>query len=86
MPAAPATLHCRSAWPGRGHPPKGLTAARPLREHAAMDANNSPDQAQQGLDAYVRMQKLLELKAQMEQLHAKLEYVRLMLKLGAARR
>jgi hypothetical protein len=29
-----------------------------------------------------RMQRLLEIKAQMEEIHAKLEYLRLMLRLG----
>jgi hypothetical protein len=33
--------------------------------------------------AQARLQKLLELKSRMEQLHADLEYMRLMLRLGA---
>ncbi|MDE2370405.1 MAG: hypothetical protein KGN16_15645 [Burkholderiales bacterium] len=57
-----------------------------------MDANrkaaaaNAADTAQSGVDAYQRMHKLLELKAQLEQLHANLEYVKLMLRIRATQR
>ncbi|MBU6257976.1 MAG: hypothetical protein KGL18_15985 [Burkholderiales bacterium] len=47
---------------------------------AAAAADTDPT----GVDAYQRMHKLLELKAQLEQLHAHLEYVRLMLRIRAA--
>ena len=56
-------------------------------DHGSMDAPRkttaAADPDQSGVDAYQRMHKLLELKAQLEQLHANLEYVRLMLRIRA---
>ncbi len=46
-----------------------------------MDSNPHPGDAFQGQDA--RMRHLLELKDQMALIHARLEYLRLMLRLGA---
>ncbi len=46
-----------------------------------MDIEPTPGQVPHGADP--RMMKLLELKAQMEQVHARLEYLRLMLRLRA---
>ena len=48
-----------------------------------MDAKPAP--APTGTDAFAahaRLQKLLQLKSKMEQLHADLEYLRLMIRLG----
>lgn len=48
-----------------------------------MDSKPTPGHPADTFDAQVRLQKLLHLKAKMEQLHAELEYVGLMLRLGA---
>jgi hypothetical protein len=45
-----------------------------------MERDNHSETSPQSDDP--RMQRLLEIKAQMEEIHAKLEYLRLMLRLG----
>ncbi|HRD95793.1 MAG TPA: hypothetical protein PLA97_05225 [Rubrivivax sp.] len=45
-----------------------------------MESDNHSETSLQSDDP--RMQRLLEIKAQMEEIHAKLEYLRLMLRLG----
>ncbi|MDP3084715.1 MAG: hypothetical protein Q8N44_13645 [Rubrivivax sp.] len=50
-----------------------------------MDTPNTPKQATDDYADYLRMHKLLELKEQMAQLHANLETLRLLLKLGVGR-
>ena len=52
------------------------------RDDAFMDTPNTPRQALPDADFDFRLQALLDLKQQMHDLHARLEYVRLMLKLG----
>lgn len=47
-----------------------------------MESKNTPATAADTAAASAQLQALLELKAQMERLHAELEYVRLMLKVG----
>jgi hypothetical protein len=45
-----------------------------------MESDPHSEASPQGDDP--RMQRLLEIKAQMEEIHARLEYLRLMLRLG----
>ncbi len=45
-----------------------------------MESANHSEASPQSDDP--RMQRLLEIKAQMEEIHARLEYLRLMLRLG----
>lgn len=48
-----------------------------------MEPKNTPREEPKGMDADARMRAMIELKRELEFLHARLEYVRLMLKLGA---
>lgn len=57
-----------------------------LGHHAAMDTPKQPTAPQPSHDLQARVAKWLELKREMEALHAQLEYTRLMLKLGVAKR
>lgn len=47
-----------------------------------MDTPNTPRDARPDQDLDARVQAWLELKREMETLHAKVEYVRLLLKMG----
>ncbi len=47
-----------------------------------MDADNTPRNTPQSTDPAARMQAWIDLRQELEQLHARLEYLRLMLKLG----
>ncbi len=49
-------------------------------DHACMERDTHSETSPQGNDP--RLQRLLEIKAQMEEIHARLEYLRLMLRLG----
>jgi hypothetical protein len=52
-----------------------------------MDSKPAPAPATaDSFAAHARLQKLLHLKAKMEQLHADLEYLRLMIRLGTRQR
>ena len=50
-----------------------------------MDANRPPAESRRDPPAEARLQALLDLKEQLQQLHAELEFVRLMLKLRPQR-
>lgn len=62
----------------------GRSAA--LGHHADMDTPKQPTTPQPNPDLQARVAKWLELKHEMEALHAQLEYARLMLKLGVVKR
>jgi hypothetical protein len=47
-----------------------------------MDTPNTPRETRQGADQEAKLHAWLELKREMESLHAQVEYVRLLLKLG----
>jgi hypothetical protein len=47
-----------------------------------MEPQNTPRETPQGADLDTRVLAWLQLKEQMQQVHAQLEYVKLMLKLG----
>jgi hypothetical protein len=68
----------------RRPPDRGVDPDPTAPDHAAMQPQDpsspTPPNAEAASDA---LQALLDLKAQMERLHAELEYVRLMLKVGA---
>jgi hypothetical protein len=61
-----------------------LTLAGVASQDAAMDADKHPpsDQPPQPDPAEQAMQTLLHLRDQMQHLHAELEYIQLMLRLG----
>ena len=63
-----------------GHPVCGVDAGPCESDHGCMERDNHSEASPQSDDP--RMQRLLEIKAQMEEIHAKLEYLRLMLRLG----
>jgi hypothetical protein len=50
-----------------------------------MDTPNTPREAPQSTDLDAKLHAWLELKREMESLHAQVEYVRLLLKLGVGR-
>jgi hypothetical protein len=56
------------------------------RHHGRMDTPKQPASPQPTPDLQARVAKWLELKQEMEALHAQLEYARLMLKLGVVKR
>lgn len=54
--------------------------------HARMDTPKHPAAPEPSPELQARVAKWLELKREMEALHAQLEYARLMLKLGVVKR
>ena len=52
------------------------------REHDAMESQQPPRGIPQDADFSARLQALHNIKQEMEQLHAHLQYLRLMLRLG----
>ena len=59
----------------------GVDQAAHRCEHVAMDTPNNPRETQ-GPQLNTKIEAWLELKREMEALHAQVEYVRLLLKLG----
>ena len=65
----------------------GCPCGTGLRNHRGVDDKSpSPDEAPLSPAAARRLMDLQRLLAQMQELHAQLEYLRLMLKLGAGRK
>ena len=76
LPGAQRATRPNPGW----HPICGVDVARCGSDHGRMELDNHSQASPQSDDP--RMQRLLEIKAQMEEIHAKLEYLRLMLRLG----
>lgn len=73
-------------WPRRGAnrltPDAGVDPPARRRHHGHMDTPNTPRGTHHDPELEARVQAWLELKREMEALHAKVEYVRLLLKMG----
>lgn len=68
---------------GVPHPKRGVEAGARRMEHSLMDAAPTPRQpSPNSSDDTARVKAWIELRHELEQLHARLEYLRLMLKLG----
>jgi len=68
-------------WLGRP-PDRGIDHEQWRRDDSAMDSPSTPRGLPQATDFEARLQALLKIRHEMEMLHARLEYVRLLLKLG----
>jgi hypothetical protein len=65
------------------HPNCGVEAGAGRMEYSPMDAAPTPRQpSPNSSDDTARVKAWIELRHELEQLHARLEYLRLMLKLG----
>ena len=67
---------------GRHAPSRGVDHAGPPRHHAGMESPKPPRQSPDDKDFDAKTQAWLELKREMELLHANVEYLRLILKMG----
>jgi hypothetical protein len=73
----------RSEKEASARPPLTAGGARVVRgDHACMDTPRTPIPPQPNVHLQAKVAQWLELKREMQALHAKLEYARLMLKLG----
>jgi len=78
-------VNCSHAAHGPGDAPLGRGVDRQTGRHddSAMDSPNQPRGSLPEIAFEARLQALRDLKRELQFLHARLEYIRLMLKLGA---
>jgi hypothetical protein len=67
---------------GAAHLDAGLIPSRPAATMQLMDTPNTPSEPRQTNDLEAKALAWLALKREMQSLHAQIEYVRLLIKLG----